>query len=183
MPSANGSSEPSEVTDQPASKGRAGSGLRGATPDPAADSVQVIVEIEADDDEIARLGEVLRRYGIEADVRAGLVRLSEGPLPASTDIFIPIVAFLSAFAAAAGADAYRRVRAFVQDVNAARSASKRPAGTVHLRDLDHHFELLLQPNLDEDAYRALFELDLDQFFDGGIIWFDPETRHWRAAGR
>jgi hypothetical protein len=51
-----------------------------------------------------------------------------------------------------------------------------------LGDRVHRCDLLLTPDLPDEAYRRLFEIDLAREFDGVTAAWDSEHGGWRVVG-
>lgn len=88
----------------------------------------------------------------------------------------PVAAFLSAFAAAAGKDAYARVKAFLKDIRKTRGDR-----VVMVSDGTERFGIVLTDDLPDEALVALFEVDLREFAGRGTTGWDREARRWQPG--
>jgi hypothetical protein len=138
--------------------------------------VWVALEFEAPDDEVREVEAILRAAGIEADVDGRLSRFHVGPLPWVLIIQMPLTAFITAYAGAAGGDAWRGTKRLVGELCAARRRPGRPDGQIKLESRDH--TVWLDDALPDEAFRQLADAELEP---GWYVWEEAEER-WRRAG-
>jgi hypothetical protein len=138
-------------------------------------NLQVLVDKWASPEEVRAVEEAFRRVGLEANVRAGVVELSQ-QLTWIVIVSIPPSAFLTAYFGAAGADAWKAtkglsnwVRRFVQDLKDARGGDQE--GTIELEDAGRAW-LLLPSDLPEEAFRQLETVDWSTAQNGSLKWDD-----------
>jgi hypothetical protein len=85
----------------------------------------------------------------------------------------PVTAFLGAFTAAAGNDAYKALKAFLVDARATRRDQ-----LVLVNDGSQRFGVVLSDRLPDEALRALFELDVGEFASAGTVGWDAKAKRW-----
>ena len=90
-------------------------------------------------------------------------------------VVIPLQAFLQAVGEAAAAEAWAGVKGAVRRL----SGRQAPAGgrPVMLQDFGTGLQIILPPDLSEDGYRRLTQLDLTTFTCGPVR-FDRERCEW-----
>jgi hypothetical protein len=79
-------------------------------------SVSVTLEVEASPEQVNDVEGLFRDAGVPATVNAGLFRASVGPLPWAVMLEVPLTAFFTALAAAAGTDAWQAMKHLVRDL-------------------------------------------------------------------
>lgn len=145
----------------------------------------VSVDAGTSPDEVHAIEEAFRNASLEADVRSSIIELSQ----ASTWIVListPPTAFLAAYAAAAGTDAwsgtkrsFNRLRQLVGDLKIAHGS--RVDGRVEL-EVGGQPWLLLTSDLPDEAYLQLDDVDLTATQDGALKW-DGHRQCWRYVER
>jgi len=151
------------------------------------DRLDVILESECTDADIASVTEVFETAGIPAEIRGAYVRESYRLLPWVVIIgggyaaWTFIKAALQAAGDEAGRDGWRALMRLVADLREARKGSRAPEGTVSIRTYDPPLEIPLQPDLPEMAYRQLLEIEAPQAPLSGILMWDGEAGVWRDA--
>ena len=91
---------------------------------------------------------------------------------------VPVTAFLTAFAGAAGKDAYDSLKRFVRDIRAARR--DRP-GSIVVQDRENHDDgtvLVLSAPMSDEAYEALADLDLEAERGSYLVWDHEGNKGW-----
>lgn len=137
--------------------------------------VWVSIEAEATEEEIDAIAAVFARYGLKSEINAGLLRLSQGPLPWALEISVVLTSFLSAFGAAAGGDTWRGLKALVAALYAARRGRGKPDGVIKLH-ADGGRLIQLDDDLPDVAYEEIEEGRLDR---RGLYVWDPERQGWK----
>jgi hypothetical protein len=142
--------------------------------------LQVMIDKWASPEEVWTVEEAFRRTGLEANVRASVVELSE-QLTWIVIISAPVSMFLSGYFAAAGADAWKatkglpdRLRQLVRDLKTARGSQQE--GRIELEDAGRAW-LLLSSDLPEEAFRQLKAIDWSLAQRGSLRW-DDQCRCW-----
>lgn len=143
-------------------------------------TLNVSVDVGVSADEVHAVEEAFRRAGLEADVQPSLIELSQ----ASTWIVMISAApatFLSAYAAAAGADAWRATKAsysrlmqLVRDLKTATGGHG--DGRIELEERGRAW-LLLTSDLPEESFRQLEDVDWTVAQSGTLKW-DEHRQCW-----
>lgn len=68
------------------------------------------------------------------------------------------------------------------DTDSGRSRDAARSAPYLLRDRIHRCDLLFTPDLPDEAYTRLFEIDLESEFDGATAAWDNDERDWRPVG-
>lgn len=144
-----------------------------------AEIVEVILESEATDTDQAAVAEVFESEGIRAEVNAAFVRRSADVLPWLIEIEkgakYLAVALAGGLLAAPGADGWAAVKRLVGRLYEARKGSP---GNVVVRDPGTNTEIPLEPDLPDEAYQRLLEIESPQAPQSGILRWDRERRQW-----
>lgn len=150
--------------------------------------LDVILESECSDADLAAVDEVFEVAGLPADVHGAYVRESAGILPWVIIIGLPawaigvfVKAALEGAGDEAGRDGWRALMHLVQALYEARKASRAPQGTVSLDVSAPRLEIPLPPDLPEVAYRRLGEIEEPRASLSGILMWDGEAGAWRDA--
>jgi hypothetical protein len=133
------------------------------------------------------VAEIFEAAGIPAEVRSAYIRESAGAvLPWLVQIeanFKDLLGYVVAGAAGAvGAESWTRVRDLIRRLYEARKGS---SGGVTLKDPDTRTEISLPPDLTDEAYRRLGEIESLRAPQSGILKWNAEMREWidPLAGR
>jgi hypothetical protein len=142
--------------------------------------LQVIVESESTEAERAAVADVFEVAGIPADVQGAYIRESAGDvLPWLTQIETAVKDLLGLVAAGAagavGADGWTGVKGLVRHLYEAR---KGKAGGVTLRDPETRTEIALPPDLPDEAYQRLAEIENPRAQQSGHLGWDSGRREW-----
>ena len=159
------------------------------------DALRVVLDAEALPAEVEGVATAFRNAGFPASVEA---TWTEPPPPPDAphigngiywlvEVAMPytLAVFFAGFVGAAGADAWKKLKAWVEDIREARKGSLRaPEGTVVLKDsqgnrLDIHVvqEEVDAASLPEEAYQQLLDIDWSHRQDDSVIW-DWERERW-----
>jgi hypothetical protein len=140
----------------------------------------VAVDAGTNADVLHAIEEAFRDAGLPADVQPSIIELSQ----ASTWIVlinIPPTAFLTAYATAAGADAwgatkrsFTRLRQLVHDLKIANGGGA--DGRISLEEGGRPW-LLLTSNLPDEAYVQLEDVDMTAAQGGALEW-DENRQEW-----
>jgi hypothetical protein len=68
------------------------------------------------------------------------------------------------------------------DAVSGRSRDAARSAPYLLEDRIHRCDLLFTPDLPDEAYTRLFEIDLETEFDGVTAAWDKDERDWRPVG-
>jgi hypothetical protein len=147
--------------------------------------VEVILESEATDADRAAVAEAFASVGITAQVEGAYARRSAQVLPwlieIERDLKYLVDALILGGVAAAGADGWKALRELVGRLYKAR----RGEGNVVVRDPDTNTEIPFEPDLPDEAYQRLLEIESPRAPQSGILRWDRERRQWvdPLAGR
>ena len=119
-----------------------------------------------------------RAAGVEADVNNSYERRGVGTFPWAVLIEVPVGAFFTALATAAGRDAWKSLKQLVGRIYEARRQSPVPEGAVLLQDPDVHEDLVLQEDLPDQAWELVVKIDLRKTPSGQLRW-DKTKIEWR----
>jgi hypothetical protein len=157
----------------------------------------VAVEVEtvrldaaATAEEVEAVEAALRDEGLEAPVRADWTKPPQTGNGVFTMVLIVLgvsfYKFLSAYATTLGEEAGKataeRVRNLARRLHGARGES--PASKVGWVEFDdpEGTKLMLSPDVPDEAYRQLEQLDWEKFRGGMVMW-DPERGRWFDPNR
>ena len=146
--------------------------------EPAPDAALGVVVM--DQSLVADMKSVFDRHRVPVQVHVGhpfpdLGGILQIDIPTLT-IWGPITAFLGAFAAAAGKDAYEGLKAFLKDLRKARGDR-----VVLVSDGKQRLGLVLKDDLPDEALRALFEVDFTELAGRGVTGWDEATQRWQPG--
>jgi hypothetical protein len=154
----------------------------------AEDLQQLIVHLDgsASDAEVAETREALRASGIDGEVRADWQKDSQTGNGAFwmdyIPIAVPLTAFLTAFFAKAGQDAWDGFRSFVGSLRRARRSSRLASEGWVLFEDSGRTKLMIGDDFSDEAIGALRDFDWDAHRGGQIMW-DDEAKEWYDATR
>jgi hypothetical protein len=141
--------------------------------------VQVILESECTDVELAAVTEAFESAGIPAQVEASYSRRAAEVLPWLIEIEKSAkylaAAITGGLLAAPGADAWTSLKRLVGRLYKARKDSR---GNVVVRDPDTNTEIALERDLPDEAYQRLLEIESPRAPQSGIPRWDRERRQW-----
>lgn len=150
------------------------------------DRIDVMLETECTDADITAVTQVFETAGIPADISAVYARRSAGPLPWVIIIgggYIAWEFLKSAVQGAgdeAGRDGWRALMRLVTALYEARKDSRAEQGTVSIEPSEVQ-EILLPPDLPEEAYRKLWEIEEPHASMSGQLRWNDETQAWADA--
>ncbi|MFG1609199.1 hypothetical protein [Actinoplanes sp. NPDC049265] len=130
---------------------------------------EIPVEVERD------LVDALTAAGVYATAKVVPNRRGMSDVSWLILIAVPVQAFLNSLGEAAAADVWARVKAALR-----RMPRKSVAGRsrpVILQDPETGLSLVLPPDLSDEGYRQLGQLDLSAFVEGPIR-YDTPSRRW-----
>lgn len=146
-------------------------------------TVEVSLESGAADAECFAVAEVFESAGMRAVVRGDLIRRSAGLVPWLIEITAAwtIAKFLGAaaagFADEAGRDGWKGLKRLITGLYNARQASRAPQGGVTLQE-EAGIQVLLPPDLPDQAYRRLYEIEDLSAPLSGILRWDSNAQDW-----
>ena len=124
------------------------------------EELEVLLDSSAPVEDVDTVRGAFNDAGLKVTVRPSFERksITEG-LPWVVLITIPITAFLSAFAAAAGRDAYKGLKKLVRTIWTKRAKTSGSSGSFTIIDSKSRVWLQLHPDIPSDAYIALAKFD------------------------
>ena len=143
------------------------------------EELEVLLDSSATPEEVEVVREAFTDAGLTAKVRPSYERKSTGELPWVVMVSVPLTAFLTAFAAAAGKDAYSGLKKLVRTVWDKRTTTSGPRGSFVIIDSESRIWVHLDPDIPADAYRSLAQLDLDSFQGLRVLKYDAKTKEWK----
>jgi hypothetical protein len=137
------------------------------------DVAVVTIEEEADDAQARSIQQLFDQAGAPAVVSARMARRSAGELPWLVMIEVPLTAFVTALAAAAGTDAWKALKSFVGHLFEHRSEATGRSGSIQLEGGNR--TVILSPEVSDDGFQQVTEGSLPE---GGYYVWDSETQSW-----
>lgn len=147
---------------------------------------RLLIERGASALEVDRVAQEFSRIGFPVDVEAGFEVKSVPVEPFAGHLLeASALAFVTAFSALAGRDAYRGARraaglamaVFLRRLSGTREVPRRQPIGLWVRSTNRSPDLHLLADLPDEAYVQLFEIDFE-VVDGTSVGWDPETRRW-----
>jgi hypothetical protein len=148
------------------------------------EKVHVILKRQYQAADKAAVAEVFASVGIPADVEGQPKSLHEvGSLNLPFDPWLIEIGKSARYLGAAvagglisapGADAWMALKRMVGRLYEARGRR----GNVVLKDPDTNLEIRLEPDLPDEAYQRLLEIESPQAPIWGILWWDRQRRQW-----
>ncbi|MFC3491931.1 hypothetical protein [Glycomyces rhizosphaerae] len=118
--------------------------------------------------------EALRGNGFETEVHRPLGHRSPAVFDWVLLLSIPLHAFLSTLGSEAMHDLFQGLR------NRARERGGAESKPLVLEDSERELRIVLEPDLPLEAFKRLFEIDLDGF-GTGPLHYDHNRRDWRSV--
>ena len=142
------------------------------------DELEVLLDSSATPEEVGVVKQAFTDVGLTAKVRPSYERRGIGDLPWIVMVSVPLTAFLTAFAAEAGKDVYKKLKRLVRTIWDKRTKTSGPSGSFIIRDVKSGIWVLLDPDIPDDAYSALSELDLESLQGSGVLRYDKNQKGW-----
>lgn len=139
---------------------------------------EIAMDKQADAAEVAAVSDLFKEAGFTGSVRAEIEHRSAGEIPFVIYVSVPVTAFLSAFAGAAGKDAYDSLKGFLRRI---REARRNRSGSVVVRNLggtNDSTVLVLSADLPDEAFEALGDLDLEANKGAYLVWDNDGDKRW-----
>ncbi len=147
----------------------------------ARESIEVLLEREASPKEVAAVEQAMREAGIDATVRAAYERRGVGDFPWILQISGAAASiFFAGFLAAAGADAWKALKALIVKLYEARASSRAPKGVVILIDEATHEWILIRDDLPDEAWQLLLTIEIPKTKSSQLRW-DFKAKAWRET--
>lgn len=147
-------------------------------------AARVILDDAATSDELRSVRNALSEAGfVPLSIEATLERRGAGSFPSLIDVLvaIPLTAFFSSFASAAGKDAWATFKKLVTALGDARRTGRALEGSIVFRD-DEGTNVVISASIPEEAIEKLRDVDWTQRRGHYLIW-DPTRRAWRDPTR
>ena len=147
-------------------------------------TIEVMLDSEVTDAERAAIAEVFESVGIKFDIQAAYIRRGVGLFPWIIEITAAAAGGRFMWAALAGAgdeagrDGWKGLKRLITGLDQARRASRAPQGGVTLKDSEPRVEIQLPPDLPDEAYRRLWEIENPTAPLSGILKWDNDLRDW-----
>lgn len=143
--------------------------------------IEVLLEDSASTEDVVAVEEVFRDAGLAAVVKPAIGRKGVGDFPWVVMFTVPLTAFLTAFAAAAGKDAYAGLRNLVRSIWSTRTQATGPSGSCIIVDKGTRVWIHLKPGIPNKAYHALAEIDLESLEPPAALIYNDNTGQWIAS--
>jgi len=140
--------------------------------------LEVFLDSSAPAEDVAAVREAFNEAGLMATVRPSYKRKGIGDFPWVVMISVPLMAFLTGFANAAGKDAYDKLKKPVCAIWAKRTKNSGTSGSFTIVDTKSGVSVLLDPDIPGDAYDALAKLDIDSLRGTGVLKYDKDEKRW-----
>jgi len=147
-------------------------------------TIGVMLESEVTDSERAAVAKVFESAGIKSDIQAAYIRRGVGLFPWIIEITVVVAggrfmwAALSGAGDEAGRDGWKGLKRLIAGLYEARRASRAPPGGVVLKESESRVETQLPPDLPDEAYRRLWEIENLAALLSGILKWDNDLREW-----
>lgn len=142
-------------------------------------AAEVLVCSEVPAEQERAIVDAFRGVGVTARVRMVPVRRGPDELQWLVLVTLPLQAFLTGLGVVLAEDVTQRMKRLVGQVLKAgrlRSSAARP---LVLQDAVTRLQVVLEPDLPTEAYRALLALDLSEFRHGPLH-YDRQLGRWRS---
>jgi hypothetical protein len=141
-------------------------------------SFAISMDEEASPGEVEAVAAAFGEAGFDGPVSADIGRRSFGDLPFVVYVGAVPTAFLTAFAAEGGRDAYASLKRFVRDVSEARRGREGTVVVQDREDRDDSTVLVLSADLPDRAFAALEDLDLEALKGAYLVWDRDGDKGW-----
>ena len=139
--------------------------------------LEVLLDSSAPAEDVAAVREAFNDVGLAATIRPSLERKGIGDFPWIVMVTVPLTAFLTAFATAAGKDAYQRLKKLVGTIWAKRTKTSGPSGGFTIIDSESGSWISLDPDIPSDAYSALAKLNISSLALS-FVKYDKDKKQW-----
>jgi hypothetical protein len=149
--------------------------------------IQIYVEEEASEDDLSDVNELLKQAGLEAMVEASYGQKSGTAEELEWIVLITsgggfaVGSFLGGFLSAAGSDAWKALKNFVDGLFARRRQRTGREGSVFWRVEDVHEELLFRDGLPDRAYREIFRAGVVRKTESSRLRWDDDEESWEDS--
>ena len=136
--------------------------------------VEYVIDIRASQDEVEAVARIALEEGVPGEVRAALSQKSIDDIPWQVLILAPATLFLKGFFEEAGRSSYKDLRRFVSRLI---TAGGRDNGHVEIMEQDSMTTVVFPPDIPEEAFAQLANLDLDNIEGKYWVW-DKKQGRW-----
>lgn len=150
---------------------------RGPKPQPFEADVLIDAEVPVDQERL--LVDVLAQLGITARMRVVPARRGVGELSWIVLASLPLQAFLANLGTSFADEAYQGLRSVVRRLLHRDPATPGDQRPMVLRDVATGLQVVLEPDLPDEAFHRLVGLDLSQF-RLGPVHYDRHQGRWRS---
>ena len=140
---------------------------------------EVLIAAELSPDDAAQLRREFESLGLSADLRETAPRRSLQEIAWFALAAVPLKPFFEKLAEDFATDAYQRLRGLAAAVLGRRAASSGSPRVLLLQDPDTGARVVLEPDLPEEAYEQLLDVDLSGI-RRGPLHYDRHDRRWRS---
>ena len=140
---------------------------------------EVLIAAELSLDDASQLRREFESVGLSVDLRETTPRRSLQDIAWLALAAVPLQPFFEKLAEEFAADAYRRLRSLASAVTGRGKAQPRSPKVLLLQDPDTHVGVVLEPDLPDEAYKLLLDVDLSRF-PRGPLHYDRHHRRWRS---
>jgi hypothetical protein len=139
----------------------------------------VLIAAELTPDDASELRREFESAGLTVDLRETTPRRSLQDVAWLALAAVPLQPFFEKLAEEFAADAHRRLRSLAGAVTGRAKAQPRAPRVLLLEDPATHVRVVLEPDLPEEAYRSLLDVDLTRI-RRGPLHYDRHHRRWRS---
>ena len=139
----------------------------------------VLLDAEVPTDQERLLVDVFDQLGVTAHTRIVPTRRGLAELNWLVLVSLPLQAFLAGVGTKFADDAYRGLKALISRLAHGGRPAPGDRRPMVFRDDATGLELVLEPDLPDEGYRQLFDLDLARF-QVGPVHYDRHQGRWRS---
>lgn len=147
--------------------------------DPHQLAADILVSSEVPAEQEAVIVDAFRAVDVTARTRMVPTRRGVEGLPWLVLATLPLQAFLTGLGVVMAEDVTQRMKRLVGRVLQTRRAHPPASQLLVLQDVVTRLQVVLEPELPAEAYRALLALDLSQFRHGPLH-YDRQLAKWRS---
>ena len=140
---------------------------------------EVLVAAALSPDDASQLRREFELVGLSVDLRETTPRRSLQDVAWFALAAVPFQPFFEKLAEEFAGDAYRRLRALAGAVSGRGKPQPGAPKVLLLQDPDTHVGVVLEPDLPDEAYKLLLDVDLSRV-RRGPLHYDRYHRRWRS---
>jgi hypothetical protein len=142
-------------------------------------AADVLLDGQVSSDEERELVDALSLLGVTAHPKVVAVRRGPEQLQWLILLALPLQTFLSSLGGKIAEDGYRGFKKVVIRILRTKRKGVSNIRPIVLQDNDTGLQIILSPDLPDESYRQLFDLDLSRF-RLGPLHYDQHQRRWRS---